>query len=98
MYVWEAQKKRGARIVVVASEADGSVPTERLLAAIGERTLIVPISHVFFRSSFLQDARAICARAREVGALVLLDTYQSLGTVPIDVQELGVDMVCGGSV
>ena len=98
MYVWEAQRPRGARIVVVESEADGSVPTERLLAAISERTLIVPVSHVFFRSSFVQDARAICARAREVGALVLLDTYQSLGTVPFDVQELGVDMVCGGSV
>ena len=61
-------------------------------------TRIVPISHVLFKSSYLQDAAAICARAREVGALVLLDTYQSLGTVPVDVQALGVDMVCGGSV
>src|SRR5690606_19898639 len=66
--------------------------------AIDEETLIVPISHVCFKTSFLQDAAAICARAREVGALVLLDTYQSLGTVPVDVQALGVDMVCGGSV
>jgi kynureninase len=74
------------------------MPTETLLAAIDERTLIVPISHVFFRSSFQQDAAAICKRAREVGALVLLDTYQSLGTVPVDVQALGVDMICGGSV
>jgi kynureninase len=98
MYVWEGQKARGAQVQMVASEADGSVPIERLLAAIDEMTLIVPISHVLFRSSTLQDAAAICARAREVGALVLLDTYQSLGTVPIDVQALGVDMVCGGSV
>ena len=60
--------------------------------------MIVPISHVLFKSSYQQDAAAICARAREVGALVLLDTYQSLGTVPVDVQALGVDMVCGGSV
>ena len=68
------------------------------MEAIDEETLIVPISHVCFKSSYLQDAEAICARAREVGALVLLDTYQSLGTVPVDVEALGVDMVCGGSV
>lgn len=97
MYAWEGWRRYGARIETVASEA-GAAPTEKLLAAIDERTLIVPISHVLFRSSFLQDARAVCRRAREVGALVLLDTYQSLGTVPIDVRELGVDMICGGSV
>ena len=98
MYVWEAFKQYGARIHQVESDPGGIVPTERLLEAIDEQTLIVPISHVCFRNSYLQDAQAICERARSVGALVLLDTYQSLGTVPIDVQELGVDMVCGGSV
>ena len=99
MYVWEAMRQRhGCRIDVVESPDGVTVPTERMLAAIDEETLIVPISHVLFKSSYRQDARAICARAREVGALVLLDTYQSLGTVPIDVQELGVDMICGGSV
>ena len=97
MYVWEGLRRFGAEIQVV--ESDGlEVPLERMLEAIDERTLIVPISHVCFKTSFLQDAAAICARAREVGALVLLDTYQSLGTVPVDVQALGVDMVCGGSV
>lgn len=98
MYVWEGMKKYGARIECVESPDGIGVPTEKLLAAIDEETLIVPTSHVFFKSSYLQDAKAICDRAREVGALVLLDTYQSLGTVPIDVQELGVDMICGGSV
>ncbi len=97
MYVWEGMKRFGARIVSVPSQGN-EVPFERLLAAIDEETLIVPVSHVCFKTSFLQDAKAICERAREVGALVLLDTYQSLGCVPVDVQELGVDMVCGGSV
>lgn len=97
MYVWEGMRRFGARIVSVPS-AGHEVPLERMLEAIDEETLIVPISHVCFKTSFLQDARAICARAREVGALVLLDTYQSLGTVPVDVRELDVDMVCGGSV
>ena len=98
MYVWEGFKRLGAEIHVVPSPDGVGVPTERLLEAIDERTRVVPISHVLFKSSYLQDAQAICARAREVGALVLLDTYQSLGTVPVDVRALGVDMVCGGSV
>ncbi len=98
MYVWEGLRQRGARIHVVASRDGVGVEVEDLLEAIDEQTLIVPISHVFFRTSFVQDAQAICARAREVGALVLLDTYQSVGTLPVDVQALGVDMVCGGSV
>ena len=98
MYVWEGFRELGAEIEVVPSDDGGIVPTERLLEAIDETTRIVPISHVCFRNSYLQDAKAICERARSVGALVLLDTYQSLGTVPVDVQDLGVDMVCGGSV
>ena len=98
MYLWESWKRYGAQPTVVPSEPDGRVPLERLLEAIDERTAVVPISHVCFRTSFLQDAAAVQARAREVGALVLLDTYQSLGTVPIDVQAMDVDMLCGGSV
>ncbi len=98
MYVWEGFARSGAVIDVVQSPDGIGVPTEMLLERIDERTRIVPISHVLFKSSFLQDARAICARAREVGALVLLDAYQSVGTVPVDVQALGVDMLCGGSV
>ncbi len=98
MYVWEGFKKYGARIDVVPSGAGGIVSTERLLEAIDEETLIVPISMVCFRNSFLQDVKAVCDRAKEVGALVMLDTYQTLGTVPVDVQALGVDMLVGGSV
>jgi len=98
MYVWEGCRRLGAEIVCLPSRGRMGVPLEEMLAAIDERTLIVPISHVCFRNSFKHDAKAICKRAKEVGALVLLDTYQSLGTVPVDVQELDVDMVCGGSV
>jgi kynureninase len=97
-YVWKAEERRGAEVVLVRSDDGIGVPTERLLAAIDERTLIVPISHVLFRSSFIQDAAAIVRRAHEVGAMVLLDCYQSAGTVPLDVTALDVDMACGGSV
>ena len=97
MYVWEGLRALGARIEVVPTDGI-HVDTARLLEAIDEETAIVPISHVTYKSHFLQDAQAIQARAREVGALVLLDTYQSLGTVPVDVQALELDMACGGSV
>ena len=69
---------------------------ERLLDAIDEQTLLVPISHVIFRSSYIQDAKAIVEKAHKVGAHVVLDCFQSLGTVPVDVQALNVDFACGG--
>jgi kynureninase len=98
MYVYEAQARHGARISVVESEDGMTVPTERVLDAIDEETLLVPISHVLYTSAYLQDAAAIVARAHEVGAMVVLDCYQSAGTVPFDVKALDVDFVVGGSV
>ena len=98
MYVWEAQRRRGAEIVMVKSRDGVTVDTEDFLAALDERTLIVPLSHVLFQSSYLQDLQAIVRRAHEVGALVLADCYQSAGCVPFSVQQLDLDMACGGSV
>jgi kynureninase len=96
MYFWEAQRARGARVHMVKTDDGVTVPTERLLEAIDEETLLVPDSHVLFRSAFINDARAIVDKAHAVGAHVLLDTFQSLGTVPVDVQALHVDFACGG--
>jgi len=72
--------------------------TPEMLAAIDETTLLVPFSHVLFKSAFLQDAKRIIDRAHEVGAMVILDTYQSAGTVPFSVKELNADFATGGSV
>jgi kynureninase len=96
MYFWEAQRPYGARVHMVKTDDGITVPTERLLDAIDEQTLLVPISHVIFRSSCVQDAGAIIDKAHRVGAHVVLDTFQSLGTVPVDVQALNVDFACGG--
>ena len=96
MYFWEAQRRYGARVHMIKSDDGITVPTERLLHAIDERTLVVPISHVIFRSAYVNDARAIIEKAHQVGAHVVLDTFQSLGTVPVDVQVLNVDFACGG--
>jgi kynureninase len=96
MYFWEAQRVRGARVQMVPNDDAVHVNTERLLAAIDEETLVVPISHVIFRSSFIQDVPAIVERAHRVGAHVVLDAFQALGSVPVDVGALNVDFACGG--
>jgi kynureninase len=99
MYVYEAHARdHGLRIEIVKSDDGITVPLERMLSAIDEETLLVPISHVLFKSAFLQDAKAITQRAHEVGAMVVLDTYQSAGTVPFSVKDLQVDFATGGSV
>ncbi len=73
-----------------------TVPVERLVDAIDEETLLVPASHVLFKSAYVQDAAAIVERAHAVGARVVLDVYQSAGVMPLDVTELGVDFAVGG--
>ncbi len=99
MYVYEAHARAGKlRIEEVKSEDGITVPLERMLAAIDEETLLVPFSHVLFKSAFLQNAKAITERAHEMGAMVVLDVYQSAGTVPFSVKELNVDFATGGSV
>jgi len=96
-YVYDGLATRlGARIVVVPSDDGVSIDTQRLLDAIDERTRLVAISHVLFRSAFIMDAAAICARARQVGALVSLDAFHSVGVIPVDVKALGVDFLSGG--
>jgi kynureninase len=96
MYFWEAQRERGARVQMVPTDDGVHVSTERLIAAIDEETLLVPISHVVFRSSFIKDVKAIVEKAHRVGAHVVLDCFQSLGNVPVDVQALNVDFAVGG--
>jgi len=99
MYVYDAHARdHGLRIELVESDDGITVPLERMLAAIDEETLLVPISHVLYKSAFLQDAQAIIERGHEVGARVILDVYQSAGTVPFNVKQLNVDFATGGSV
>lgn len=71
-------------------------PVDQLVDAIDERTLLVPISHVLFRSSYVQDVTAVVAKAHQVGAVVVLDCFHSAGVLPFSVTELGVDFAVGG--
>jgi kynureninase len=88
-YLYQAQPE----LEVVAVEDDAAI-----VDAIDERTLLVPISHVLFKNSEIQDVDPIVRRAHEAGAYVVLDCYQSAGVVPIDLAALGVDFAAGGSV
>jgi kynureninase len=88
----------GARVVTVESEDGITIPQDKLLAAIDEETLLVSVSHVIFKSAYIQDLRAITQRAHEAGAMVIADIYQSAGAVPVNVRDLGVDFATGGSV
>lgn len=87
----------GARVVQVESPDGISVPLEDLLAEIDDETLIVPTSHVYFRSGAIQDLQAITRRAHEVNAYVLGDGYQSVGIIPVDVVKMEIDFYVGGS-
>jgi kynureninase len=97
LYIYHALKN-GSRLVTVPSDDGVTVPLDRMLEAIDEETRLVSVSHVIFRSSFIQDIKAITNRAHEVGAMVVADIYQSAGTVPLNVREIGLDFATGGSV
>jgi kynureninase len=92
----EMAQRLGARVVVVPSDDGISIDQDKLLAAIDERTRLVAVSHVLFRSAYLMDANAICKRAHEVGALVSLDSFHAVGIVPVDVKRSKVDFLTGG--
>jgi len=94
--VAEMAQRLGARVVVVPSDDGITIDQEKLLAAIDERTRLVAVSHVLFRSAYLMDANAICKRAHEVGALVSLDSFHAVGIVPVDVKRSKVDFLTGG--
>src|SRR6266511_4502114 len=85
-YLYQAQPD--LEVVVVPDDA-------AIVDAIDERTLLVPITHVLFKTAEIQDVEAIVRRAHETGAHVVLDAYQSAGIVPVDVAELNVDFAVG---
>ncbi|MBT8079061.1 MAG: aminotransferase class V-fold PLP-dependent enzyme [Gammaproteobacteria bacterium] len=95
--IWYAQQARGAEVVQIG-ERDGYIPPEAFAEVIDEKTRIVAVSQVCFRNGAKLDIPAITEIARQNGAYVLVDGYQSLGTVEFDVNEMGVDFLIGGFV
>ena len=98
IYLYEGFRRYGAEIVTVRSDDTMRTNLDRLLAAIDDDTALVPLSLVLFRSSYIQDARAVIEKAERVGAHVVLDIYQAAGVIPVDVTALGASFAVGGSV
>lgn len=96
-YLLDGQRRLGARTVRVGDDPL-VFPAEELMEAITPRTVLVVLSHVLFRTAELVDVRPFVEKAHSVGALIVLDAYQSIGAVPFDVLELDVDFLVGGSV
>jgi selenocysteine lyase/cysteine desulfurase len=94
--IWHAQEPRGAQVVHVPRAADGYIPLENFAKAIDEKTQLVAITHVCFRNGAKLDIPGIVRLARAKGAKVLLDCYQSVGSLDIDVKALDVDFAAGG--
>jgi kynureninase len=96
LYLIQEQVHQGAEVVIVPTGDGVSVDTDRVIEAIDERTALVNLSHVLFKSAYIHDLAAIAAKARRVGALTVIDGYQSVGTIPVDVSRLGLDAYIGG--
>jgi selenocysteine lyase/cysteine desulfurase len=94
--IWHAQESRGARVTHVAAAADGTIPIEHFERAIDDDTLLVSITHVCYRNGAMVDVPAVVELAHERGALVLLDAFQSVGSLPVDVAELDLDFLGAG--
>jgi kynureninase len=97
-YLFEGFRRYGAELVYVPSDDMVRAPIERLVDAIDDRTALVALSLVLFRSAHLQDVKPVVEKAQRVGARVVLDIYQGAGTVPMNLEALGVDFAVGGSV
>jgi selenocysteine lyase/cysteine desulfurase len=94
--IWHAQERRGVRVVHVPAEGDGTIPLERFSEAIDERTALVATTHVCFRNGGRLDVEGIARIAHERGALVLVDAYQTVGSLSVDVRALGCDFLAAG--
>jgi selenocysteine lyase/cysteine desulfurase len=94
--IWHAQERRGVRVEHVPAEADGTIPLERFEAAIDEQTALVAVTNVCFRNGSRLDVEAVTRLAHERGALVLVDAYQTVGSLPVDVRAIGCDFLVAG--
>jgi selenocysteine lyase/cysteine desulfurase len=95
-YQWLAKARRGVEVVVVESPDRISVPVEAIARAVDQRTALVVTSHVYFTSGAIQDIKSVASAAHAQGALCLIDAYQSVGQIPVDVRATGVDFLTAG--
>jgi kynureninase len=98
LYLYEGLARRGVEVVRVPAREGRTLDEDDVVAAIDGRTAVVALSQVLFRTAQLLDVGRIARRARQAGALTMIDAYQAVGAVPVDVGTLGIDFLTGGSV
>ncbi|HKQ58198.1 MAG TPA: aminotransferase class V-fold PLP-dependent enzyme, partial [Candidatus Eisenbacteria bacterium] len=98
LYLFEGLSRRGVEVVRVPAREGRRIDEQDVLAAIDERAAVVALSQVLFRTSQRLDVAPIARRARAAGAVSLIDAYQAVGAMPVDVQALGVDLLAGGTI
>ena len=96
LYLINEQRRFSAKVDIVPSHDGITIDTDELLDHIDPTTAVVNVSHVLFKSAYVHDIAAIAEKARRVGAMTLIDGYQAVGTIPVDVSALGVDAYIGG--
>lgn len=94
--IWHAQAPRGAVVEHVPEAPDGSIPLENFERLIDERTALVAITQVCYRNGARTDIEGVVRLARAKGALVLLDCFQAIGALTLDVKRLDLDFAVGG--
>ncbi len=95
-YQWLAKRAEGVEVEILESPDGIGVPLELFEKAVDDRTAVVATSHVYFTSGAIQDLPALAEIAHSRGALLLVDAYQSVGQIPVDVRKEGVDFILGG--
>ena len=96
LYLIGQQRRLGANVTIVPSDDGISVDTGRIIEAIDEKTAFVNLSHVLFKSAYIHDIAAIAEQARRMEAITIIDGYQAVGTIPVDVRAAGIDAYVGG--
>jgi kynureninase len=96
LYLLDQQRRDGAKVKIVPSDDGISVDTQRVVEAIDDQTAVVCLSHVLFKSAYVHDVAPIAERARRCGAMSIVDGYQAVGAIPVDVRAMGVDVYIGG--
>lgn len=96
-YNWIMHERLGLKVHVIKTPDGMTIPLEEWEKAVDDSTLAVMVDHGIFRSSFLQDVKAITKFAHARGAYSIVDAYQTTGCVPYDVVDWDADFVMGGS-
>jgi selenocysteine lyase/cysteine desulfurase len=95
-HIWLAQQRRGAQVLFAA--ADGyRLPLSAFEALVDDRTGWVSTTHVCYKNGWKNNVGALAEMAHERGARLLIDAYQSMGTQPMDVKALDLDVLVTGA-